>query len=198
LAATADPLRRGLIRDAYFAIGSYRYMDWAVTVPLLLLRMVLVLKVKPGEVLGWLAVLLGAALWMIGAGFIGDQQIGPDGAVLAFRHSVWGCVATLGYLMILYVLFCRLPRFGANAEDEAGYAFRIMRWTTITFWGVYPLGYLASAFLTRLDLNWIQIAFTLADLVNTLGVFTVGYLLGAGELERRVPPEAIQPARIVG
>jgi sensory rhodopsin len=198
LAATAEPLRRGLIRDAYFAIGSYRYMVWAVTIPLLLLRMVLVLKVKPREILGWLAVLAGAAFWMVLAGFIGEQQMGPDGAVLAWRHSLWGLLAALGYVVILYVLFCRLGhKYGANAEDEAGHAFRLMRWTTVTTWGVYPLGYLASALLVRLDLNWVQIAFTAADVVNLLGVFVVGYLLGATELERRVPPEAIQPARIV-
>jgi sensory rhodopsin len=198
LAATADPLRRGLVRDAYFAIGSYRYMNWAVTVPLLLLRLALVLKVKPREMLGWLAVLIGAAFWMILAGFIGDQQLGADGEVLAWRHSAWGLVATLGYAVILYVLFCRLgPKYGGKADDEAGHAFRLMRWTTVTTWGIYPLGYIASALPTRLDLNWVQIAFAAADLINYIGVFVVAYLLGATELERRVPPEAIQPARLV-
>ena len=198
LAATANPLRRGLIRDAYFAIGAYRYMGWAVTFPLLVLRMVMVLKVKPREVLGSMAVLAGAAFWMVLAGFIGDQQIGPDGAVLAWRHSLWGLAGTAGYGVILYVLFRRLaPMYGGNADDEAGHAFRIMTWTTITTWGIYPLGYLAAALLPRLDLNWVQIAFTAADLVNLLGVFAVAYLLGTTELERRVPPESIQPARMV-
>jgi sensory rhodopsin len=198
LAATAEPLRRGLIRDSYFAIGSYRYMAWAIAFPLLVLRMVMVLKVRQREVLGWMVVLAGAAFWMVLAGFIGDQQIGPDGAVLRWRHSFWGLLGTLGYAVVLWVLFGRMARlFGGNADDEAGHAFRLMTRTTITTWGVYPLGYLASALLPRLDLNWVQIAFTAGDLANLLGVFAVAYLLGTTELERRVPPEAIQPARIV-
>jgi bacteriorhodopsin len=197
-AVTDSSARHHLVRDAYFAIGPYRYMAWAVSVPLLLLRMVLVLKVKPGEVLGLLAVLLGAALWMVVAAFIGDQQLAPDGEVLALRHSLWGFGAALGYGFILYVLFRRLaPMYGGNSDDEAGHAFRVMAWTTFTTWAVYPVGYLASAFLLRLDLNWVQIAFTVADVVNNLGVFIVAYLLGVAELERRVPPEAIQPARMV-
>ncbi len=199
LAATADPAsRRRLIRDAWFAIGSYRYTAWAVTIPLLLLRMVLMLKVKTREVMQWLALLLGAAFWMILAGFIGDQQTGPDGNVLVWRHALWGGVATLGYAVILYVLFWRLaPAYGRRTDDEAGHAFRLMTWTTVTVWGVYPLGYLAAGFLPHLDLNWVQIADTVADLVNTLGIFVLAYLAGATELERRVPPEAIQPARLV-
>lgn len=198
LAATADAAsRRRLIRDAYFAINPYRYMDWAVTLPLLLWRMVLLLKVKPREVLGRLALLLGAAFWMVLAGFIGEQQLGPDGLVLAWRHSAWGLAATIGYVGILYILFHRLaPLPGHRTEDETGQAFRLMTWTTVTVWGVYPLAYLASALLPRLDLNWVQIALTVADLAGILGVGLAGYLAGAAELERRVPPEAIQPGRL--
>ncbi len=73
-----DPVgKRRIIHDAFFAIGQYRYVDWAVTTPLLLLKMVLSLKVKPREISGWIALLLGADFWMVLAGSIGDQQFSP-------------------------------------------------------------------------------------------------------------------------
>ena len=90
--------KKRVIHDAFFAIGQYRYMDWAVTTPLLLLKMVLTLKVKPREIMGWIALLLGADFWMVLAGSIGDQQFSPvDGTLLVGRHLLWGTLSTLGY-----------------------------------------------------------------------------------------------------
>jgi sensory rhodopsin len=199
LAAITDPAgRRLLIRDAYFAIGAYRYMGWAVAFPLLVLRIVMVLKVKSREIFGWMAWLAGAAFWMVLAAFIGDQQLGPDGAVLAWRHWCWGVGAALGFATILYVIFGKFrSSYGGNADDDAGQAYRWMAKVFAGTWAVYAAGYLLEALVPRLDLNWVQIAFTAADAVTFLGISCVAYLLGTAELERRVPPEAIQPARIV-
>ena len=198
LTTTADPAaRRGIVHDDFFAIGQYRYMDWIVTTPLLLLKTVLLLKVKPREIFGWIALLLGADVCMILACCIGDQQIGPDGTLLTGRHLLWGTLSTLGYLVIPYVFFLRLaPRYGGWTDDESGHAFRLLAFSTVTTWGVYPLGYLATALFPKMDLNWIHLAYTLADVVNKIGVAVVAYLAGAEELARRCPPEAVQPARV--
>ncbi len=196
--SNADPVaRHDIIRNGFFTIGQYRYMDWIVTTPLLLLKTVLLLKVKPREIAGTIALLLGADVWMILAGCIGDQQIGPDGTLLVGRHLLWGTLSTLGYLVTPYVLFRRLaPRYGGWTDDESGHAFRILAFSTVTTWGVYPLGYLATAFFPKMDLNWIHLAYTTADLVNKIGVAVVAFLAGSEELARRSPPEAVQPARI--
>lgn len=200
VALTVDAgARRGIVHDAFFAIGQYRYADWAVTTPLLLLKMVLTLKVKPHEIKGWIALLLGADFWMILAGSIGDQQFSPaDGSLLVGRHLLWGTLSTVGYLVIPYVLFVRLgPRYGGDADDESGHAFRLMAYSTVTTWGVYPLGYLVPALWPHADMNWVHLAFTVADLVNKIGVGVIAYLAGVQELERRVPPESVQHARMV-
>lgn len=191
--------KRRVIHDAFFAIGQYRYMDWAVTTPLLLLKMVLALKVKPREISGWIALLLGADFFMVITGSIGDQQFGPDGALLAGRHLLWGTVSTLGYLVIPSVLFWRLgPRYGGRADDESGHAFRLMALTTVTTWGVYPLGYLVPVLFPAADLNWVHLAYTVADVVNKIGVSVVAFLAGVEELDRRVPKESVQHGRFVG
>jgi sensory rhodopsin len=199
LAAFTDPgARRLLIRDAFFAIGAYRFMGWAVAFPLLVLRLVMVLKIKPREILGRMALLAGAAFGMVLVAFVGEQELGPDGAPLQFRQLALGAFAAIGFAVILYVLFGKFWSFyGGNSEDDSGHAYRLMAKVFAGSWGVYAAGYLLAAVVPRLDLNWVQIAFTVADAVNFLGVSCVAYLLGTTELERRVPPEAIQPARIV-
>ena len=196
--AHADPLaRREIIREDFFAIGQYRYMDWLVTTPLLLLKAVLLLKVKPREIFGWIALLLGADVWMVLAGCIGDQQFAADGTLLLGRHLLWGALSTARYLVIPYVLLVRLaPRYGGRSEDESGHAFRVLAYATITTWGVYPLGYLATGLFPKMDLDWIHLAYTAADVVNKIGVGMVAFLAGSEELARRSPPEAVQPARI--
>ncbi len=196
--SNADPVaHHNIVRDAFFAIGLYRYTDWIVTTPLLLLKTVLLLKVKPREISGWIALLLGADAWMILAGCIGDQQIGPDGTLLLGKHLLWGTLSTVGYLVIPAVLFLRLaPRYGGWSDDESGHAFRLLAFATVTTWGVYPLGYLATAIFPKLDLNWVHLAYTAADLVNKVGAGVVAYLAGAEALARRCPPEAVQPARV--
>ena len=190
--------KRRIVHDAFFALGQYRYMDWAVTTPLLLLKMVLTLKVKPREILGWIALLLGADLWMILAGSIGDQQFNvADGTLNAGRHLLWGTLSTVGYAVIPYVLFFKLgPKYGGRSDDESGHAFRLMALSTVTFWGVYPIGYLMPVIIPKLDLNWVHLAYTLADIINKIGVGVVAYMAAADELSRRVPPEAVQSARI--
>ena len=200
LAALPDPVaRKRLIHDSYFALGEYRYMDWAVTTPLLLLKMVLMLKVEPREVLGTTAVLLGADFLMVITGAIGDQQFAPNGDTLVGAHLFWGSVSTLFYLVIPSLLFVRLsPRYGGRADDPSGRAFRLLALTTVTTWGVYPLGYLVPVVFPHSDLNWVHLAFTVADVVNKIGVGVVAYLAGAQELEERVPRESVQKAWLVG
>ncbi len=199
VAITHDPVdKHRIVHDAFFAIGQYRYMDWAVTTPLLLLKMVLTLKVKPREILGWIVLLLGADFWMVIAGSIGDQQFNPaDGSLLIGRHLLWGTLSTLGYLVIPYILFYQLgPKYGGRADDESGHAFRVMALSTVTTWGVYPLGYLVPALFVHADMNWVHLAYTVADIVNKIGVAVVAYMAAAEELARRVPPEAVQSARM--
>ncbi len=198
--ATADPsARRKVMHDAFLAINQYRYADWAITTPLLLLNMVLMLRVRPREVLGPIAVLLAADFWMILAGFIGEQALDPrDGSVLAGHRFFWGGVSTMGYAGVVFVLFRFFwARYGGRQDDDTAAAFRLMILSTVTVWGVYPIGYMIPALFPKWDLNFVHIAFTLADVVNKVGLGVVGYMAGAHELEKRVPEEAMQSARMV-
>ena len=203
LAALA-PLEECLSRQfgklvvAFFAIGPYRYMDWIVTTPLLLAQD---RAAAQGQAARDLRLDRPAAR----SRRVDDpcrlhrrpadrpRRHAAHRQASALGHTVYA----VGYLVLPYVLFFRLgPRYGGRSDDESGHAFRVLAFATVTTWGVYPLGYLATALFPKLDLNWIHLAYTVADLVNKIGVGVVAYLAGAEALARRTPPEAVQPARI--
>ena len=79
---TGDEQREDLLRTSYNAIGQLRYIDWAITIPLLLLKATTMLKIKPSQIKSSLFWLLFADLFMIFTGYIGEQQIGADGIFL--------------------------------------------------------------------------------------------------------------------
>ena len=117
-----------------------RYLDWFLTVPLICLQFYLLLRgagAQPGLAMIWR--LVGASVWMLGFGFIG-QVIDSDQTV------IWGAVATLGYAAIL--LEVSLGE-AALPMDARGYA-RIKSTYDLLFrfiflgWAIYPLAYMTT------------------------------------------------------
>ncbi len=200
LSATADaPSKRRLIHDAYLAIAPYRSAGWAVTMPLLALVIPSTLNTRLREMTRPVAGLLAAAFIAVLAGYLGEQQINPDGTVAIAARAFFGVIALVAYAAVPFILFRIItPRFGGRAEHDEARAFRAMCWMTLTAWTVYPLGYLVPILAPNANLNWLHIAMTLADLVNQLAVGALCYIAGAAELERRVPYETVQSARMVG
>lgn len=161
LAQLNDPDdRQTLIRESYNAIGQYRYMDWAITTPLLLTKIVFTLKMQPHQIRRSLALLLGADFFMILTGYIGEQQLGFDNEILVGPKLLWGGISTIGYVVIPIILFRYWRKFAQREHilPEERRAYRLMALTTVTFWGVYPIGYILT--VTGMNLNWIHIAFS--------------------------------------
>lgn len=174
LATVTDPTdRQTLSRESYNAIGQYRYMDWAITTPLLLLKMVLMLRIPLTTVKRPLAVLLLADFFMILTGYIGEQQLGFDNEILSGPKLLWGAVSTVGYGVIPVVLYRFWKQFADRAQPAEQRAYRLMALTTVTVWGVYPIGYILT--VVGLNTDWIHIAFSVADLINKVGVGLVAY-----------------------
>ena len=193
--------QHNIVRDAFFAIGPYRYMDWIVTTPLLLLKTVLLLKVKPREISGWIALLLGADAWMILAGCIGDQQIRlPTARSSLGPHLLWGTLSTAGYLVIPYVLLFPARPHSTAAGPTTRTARRSASWriATVTTWGVYPLGYLVGRrFFPKLNLNWIHLAYTAGGPRSTSSARASSRFWRVRRNSRAVRrPRRSQPARI--
>lgn len=194
--STADG-RLQIIRQSYNAIGQFRYMDWAITTPLLLLKMVTILKIQPHQAKGAMTTLLLADFFMIVTGYIGEQQLTTAGEIMDGPKLIWGAVSTVGYVVIPVVLLQLWRRFREQAQLVEQRAFRLMALTTVTTWGVYPVGYILTIF-DGIDFNWIHVAFSVADVVNKVGVGAVAYLAAKKLVEQRVSEEATMPYHQLG
>ncbi len=196
---TDTKARHDLIYSAYIAIGQFRYMDWTVTTPLLLIKTVEMLKIKPRQIPGALTVLLVADVLMVVTGYIGEQQIDPStGVMLATPHYVWGLISTIFYLFIPVILLQLYRTYAANVEPEEARAYRWLAWATVTTWGVYPLGYMVPTLFPGADLNWIHVFFSIGDVWNKVALGVVAYLAGTRVLEKVLPKEEVMVGRTVG
>ena len=191
--------RLRLIRQSYNAIGQFRYMDWAITTPLLLLKMVSMVKIKYRHHRSLINTLVAADFFMVLTGYIGEQQLTVNNEILVGPKLIWGAISTIGYVIIV-VLLLRIWRQFAQQETvypEERWAYRLMALTTVTFWGVYPIGYILTT-VDGLDLNWIHIAFSVADIINKVAVGAIAFQAAEQVLERRVAEEATAPYHTVG
>ena len=140
---------------------AYRYVDWLLTVPLLLVEVIAVLALAKEVSKSLIMRLVPASAAMIALGYPGEISSDQNTQVL------YGVLSTLPFLYILYVLFVEL---GKSLERQpAGVAETVgrLRLLLIATWGVYPITYIfnivgdasASSFVT------IQLGYTIADVL---------------------------------
>lgn len=184
--------RLSLIRASYNAIGQLRYMDWAITTPLLLLKMVSMLKIHYRNARSAVHTLIAADFFMILTGYIGEQQLGPNNEILVVSKLVWGAISTIGYLIVLVVLLRLWRQHKDHVRPEERRGYRLLALMTVTFWGVYPIGYILTT-INGFDLNWIHIAFSVADVINKVGATVISFQVAEAILEQRLPEEATAP-----
>ena len=144
---------------------AYRYVDWLLTVPLLLMETIAVLNLPAGERKGLISKLVPASALMIALGYPGEitAEHGPK--------MMWGALSTIPFLYILYILFVELTKSLANQPGEVAATVGRLRLLLIATWGVYPISYLlpiimgddsaggAGAFVGR------QVGYTVADVL---------------------------------
>lgn len=116
---------------------AYRYADWLVTVPLLLVEVVAVLGLTKEKERGFIAKLTIAAVAMLALGYPGE--IASDTGT----RLLWGTLSSIPFVYILYVLWIEL---GDAIKDQPGHAqvlLRNLRLLLLATWGFYPIAYLA-------------------------------------------------------
>jgi bacteriorhodopsin len=140
---------------------AYRYVDWLLTVPLLLLETIAVLALPAANRKSLISRLVPASAAMIVLGYPGEiaAENGPK--------MMWGALSTIPFLYILYVLFVELTKSLDKQPAEVSATVKRLRLLLIATWGVYPISYLmpvlgidgANAFVGR------QIGYTVADVL---------------------------------
>jgi len=155
---------------------GYRYVDWLLTVPLLLFELVAVLALARKVQKGLLVRLMPAAGLMIILGYPGE--ISGDNGV----RGVFGLLSTIPFAYILYVLFVQLGKSLKTQPESVRGTLSRLRFLLLLSWGVYPIAYL----LPLLDISgadaWVfkQVGYSVADIlakaVYAIIIFSVARL----------------------
>lgn len=140
---------------------AYRYVDWLLTVPLLLVETVAVLALPGKEARPLLIKLVAASVVMIATGYPGE--ISPD----LTTRIVWGTISTIPFAYILYVLWVELSKSLVRQPAGVQTLVRNMRLLLLFSWGVYPIAYLLPMLgITGTSATiGIQLGYTIADVL---------------------------------
>ena len=172
------------MREVWVATGStptvFRYIDWLITVPLLMIEFYLILsaiaKVPAGVF--W-RLMIGTLVMLIG-GYLGEARY----------IGVWAgfIIGMLGWLFILYEIFVgQAGKINANSAPPAVQsAFKTMRWIVTIGWAIYPLGYFFG-YLTgsspESSANALNIIYNAADVLNKIAFGLIIWTVAVSESE---------------
>jgi len=140
---------------------AYRYVDWLLTVPLLLVEAVAVLALPVKEAKPLLIKLALASVVMIATGYPGEISSNLT------TRIIWGTVSTIPFAYILYVLWVELSKSLVNQSAAVQTLVRNMRLLLLFSWGAYPIAYL----LPMLGITGtaasvgVQLGYTIADVL---------------------------------
>ena len=173
---------------------AYRYVDWLLTVPLLLVELILVMGLSRQETISRSLRLGALAALMIALGYPGEI------ATTAGARWFWGIASMIPFLWIIYELFVGLSKAIADQPEDARGLVDTARWVTVLAWAFYPVVYFAGAIgLDGATANTvIQVGYTIADLVAKAAFGVLIYMIavrksGAYEAasggDARVPAE---------
>ena len=140
---------------------GYRYVDWLLTVPLLLVETIAVLALAAAVQKSLLMKLVPASALMIILGYPGEISLDTS------TRLFWGTASTIPFLYILYVLFVELTKSIERQPADVKSTVSKLRLMLIGLWGVYPIAYLfpilgidgSDAFVLK------QFGYTMADIL---------------------------------
>ena len=153
---------------------GYRYVDWLLTVPLLVAELILVLRLDKKVESKLIQRNVLYAFLMIATGYIGELDV-QTSVVLDSSRTVWGAISTIFFVLILRDLFGGIEASFKRQSKEIQGIFKVLRVVLIATWGVYPIAYLLPTISTSLGLTagdglvLKQIGYTVADILAKPG-----------------------------
>jgi bacteriorhodopsin len=187
---------------AYVATGkpfndAYRYVDWLLTVPLLVAELVAVMtlpKGKRGAIMGKLII---ASALMIALGYPGEVSTDQSTAL------IWGTLSSIPFAYILYVLWGELSKATAGESGEVNVLMRNTRLLLIGTWGFYPITYILGIESLGLvsganAVVSLQVGYSLADIAAKCGYGLMIYAIAQARMAsagESADAAVAQPAR---
>jgi bacteriorhodopsin len=140
---------------------AYRYVDWLLTVPLLLVEVIAVLALAKEVSRSLITRLVPASAAMIALGYPGEISNDQNTQVL------YGVLSTLPFLYILYVLFVELGKSLDRQPEGVAATVGRLRLLLVATWGVYPISYILGmgGAPTGQQFVGVQVGYTVADVL---------------------------------
>jgi len=168
--AGGDPTPTGIpFNDAY------RYMDWLLTVPLLLIEIIFCCNITPEEMTSKAWKLGVSSALMIALGYPGEAMI--EANMHLTRLAFW-FLAMLPFFYVVYTLLVSLKSAIAS-EGNPAVASMLTQvcWATVISWCTYPVVYLfpmIPGFQSEKAVIAIQLGYCVSDIISKCGV---GFLI---------------------
>jgi bacteriorhodopsin len=139
----------------------YRYIDWLITVPLLMIEFYIILKAVGASISSnsfW-RLLVGTLVMLMG-GYLGESEV--ISALLGF------IIGMIGWLVIIWEIFRGEASQAADTNENIKSAFNALRIIVLVGWAIYPLGYVFGYMLSSVDSSSLNIIYNLADFINKI------------------------------
>jgi bacteriorhodopsin len=175
-------LKDGIVTQSGYAFNdAYRYVDWLLTVPLLMIELILVMSLQSRDTvkMSW-TLGLSAALMVI-LGYPGEIS------QIAGTRWYWWCLAMIPFLYIVYTLFFGLKESIEQQPESARGLVSLACKLTVVSWCFYPVVFI----LPMIGLTGgaavvgIQVGYSIADIVAKVGfgllIFSIAYKKSALE-----------------
>ena len=168
------------MREVWVGTGEtptvYRYIDWLITVPLLMVEFYIILRACTAVAGGVFWKLMIGSLVMLIGGYLGEA--GYMNVTLAF------VIGMVGWIYILYEVFAgEAAKVSEEAPDSVRSAFATMRWIVTIGWAIYPIGYFMGYMAGGVDDNALNIIYNLADLLNKVAFGVIIWNVAVTESE---------------
>ena len=156
---------------------AYRYVDWLLTVPLLLVELILVMKLSRSETFKKATTLGLAAVAMIILGYPGE--VAGDLAV----RKTWWILSMIPFLYIVFSLFVGLKASIAQQPESAKGLVKAACYVLIASWSFYPIVYLLPNFGIQGAHTAVEIGYSIADIIAKAGFGVLIYMIARRKSE---------------
>jgi bacteriorhodopsin len=165
---------------------AYRYVDWLLTVPLLVAELVAVLALSRKERVPLMTKLVVASVAMIALGYPGEVATETGGRVM------WGLLSTVPFTYILFVLWGQLSKASNKNAPHVKILLRNTQLLLIGTWGFYPIAYIMPLLGVGGSSSQValQVGYSIADILAKCGYGVMIYHIARAKMEAEGIDEA--------
>jgi bacteriorhodopsin len=147
----------------------FRYIDWLITTPLLLLDLALLALASWRRSIGLLTTLIVLDVVMILTGLLAGSRIS------GFGRGFWFVVSTIAMIAVLYLVYTKLFAAASSQSASVSSLFGTLAILTLVLWSFYPIVWLlGTEGFTAVGAGTEVLLFLILDFLAKIGF---GYLL---------------------